>query len=146
MATIRADERTTGLGKLLVLGLASVLVLGIVVINNASHATRKHTEAPVLRHAHENNLCWKQEAYLSPQRGTLLVLCKMDTNLWGGIVWKVLERRHGTTVVMDEADIYECTAFAADRSYWDRVIARDGYVTIWDCPRWLSKLSWIIWP
>ena len=139
-------EQASGASKLAVFGLAGLMILGVVIANNIEHATKKHAEAPVLRRAHESNLCHKQEAYLSLQRGTLLVLCKMDTDLWGGIVWKVLEVRHGKTVLMDEQDMYECTAFASNRAYWDRVIERDGYVSVWGHPRWLKSLAWIIWP
>ena len=42
-------------------------------------------------------------------------------------------------------DLYECTVFAADRSYWDRVVARDGYVKAADT-KWYNPLRWLIFP
>ena len=134
-----------GLGPVLVIGMAVLAVWGVVISNNTEHATKKHAHAPTLRRVHEDGLCRRQEAYVSPQRGTLLVLCQMDVNVWGGIVWRVLEIRHGEQVLMRKADMYEATAFASDRAYWEGVIARDGYVKAHDT-RWYKPLRWIIHP
>jgi len=137
-------ETTAERSKLWLLVLLAVL--GAVIVNNVEHATKKHAHARTLRHAHEEGLCRAQEAYVSLRRGTLLVLCEMDPDLWGGLVWKVIETRHGERVLMDEGDMYECTCFAAERAYWERVIRRDGYVPVWDRPRWVKRLNWLIWP
>jgi len=140
-------ERKEGGGGALLLVLVLVIggVMFTLIANNAEHATKKHAHAPTLREAHEEGLCRRQEAYVSLQRGTLLVLCKMDANLWGGIVWKVLEYRNGQHMLMDRGQMYECTAFAADRAYWHKVIARDGYVKAHDT-QWYNPLQWLIHP
>jgi len=146
MSSVTVAERGGGLGfsKLLVLGLL-VFTCYAVISNGTRHATRTHTEAPTLRFQHENGLCQQKEAYVSLRRGTLLVLCQTQDGQWGGIVWKVLEFRNENTQLMAQGDMYECTAFVSSRSYWDRVIARDGYVKAGDT-QWYGSLLWLIWP
>ena len=119
-------------------------------INNHDHANERHIEAPAIRRMHRKGLCHETEAYVSTRRGTLLVLCKLDDKPhhaaeWGGLIWRVLEYRHGKHVLLGDETMYECTVLAHDRAYWDRVIVRDGYVKAADT-RWFSALGWLIAP
>lgn len=133
-----------------VTGFAALRSMPLQKIANQQHANSKHARAPTIRRAHRKGLCHRLEAYVSGQRGTLLVLCKMEEGSdaevpWGGLVWRVLEKREGALALLGPDELYECTVFAADRSYWNRVIARDGYVKAADT-RWYKPLSWLIFP
>jgi hypothetical protein len=59
--------------------------------------------------------------------------------------WRVLEFRLGQHVLLSDDTIYECTVLAHDRTYWDRVIFRDGYVKAHDT-KWYKPLRWLIAP
>jgi len=131
-------------------GLAMVKVVAIDQVANGVHADSKHVEAPLIRKRHQAGLCHERKAYVSARRGTLLVLCKMDdrpTQLatWGGLVWRVLEYRHGSTTLLSPDDLYECTVYAGDWQYWQRVVQRDGYIKAHDT-EWYGPLSWLISP
>jgi len=150
----RTAGQRSGVGVLVVLfctvAMAIVAVMPLENIANTEHADSKHVTAPMIRSKHQRGLCHQTEAYISPQRGTLLILCKMDRKprdvaTWGGILWRVLELRHGELTLLGDNELYECTAYAYDRAYWDRVIVRDGYVKAHDT-RWYKPLEWLISP
>lgn len=148
-------QRGSGLGALAFLFFAVAAAAGLYAIMplekvaNTDTVDEKHAEAPLIRKLHQRGLCHKTEAWISTQRGTLLVLCKMDKEpryaaTWGGLIWRVLEMRNGSLSLLGK-DTYECTVFAHGREYWDRVIARDGYVQVHDT-RWFGPLQWLIDP
>jgi len=102
-----------------------VLVVGVLLVaRNVAHANAKHAEAEAIRAAYLNGLCVAAEAWFSPTRGTVLVLCQLDAVNWGGMVFRFTEN-NGQTLLGENA--YEATCFAADRAYWERVRVRDGY-------------------
>lgn len=108
------------------LALAGVVVLAgmLLIVRNVSHANAKHAEAEAIRTSFRNGLCVSTDAWYSPTRGTVLVLCQLDAVNWGGMVFRFTEN-NGQTFL--GADAYEATCFAADRTYWERVRVRDGY-------------------
>lgn len=154
---MEATREGSGVGLLLAfmtlfaaaaVGLAAVIPLEKVA--NHEHADERHVEAPVIRQRHQRGLCHETEAYVSVRRGTLLVLCKLEdkpkrTALWGGILWRVLESRHGKTTLLGLDDLYECTAYAQDWPSWEHVIARDAYAKAHDT-KWYQPLQWLIDP
>jgi len=151
-----AQTRGNGLARLMLLMMffavagTAVFVMPLEKINNTEHANERHIEAPLVRKRHKNGLCHETEAYISPRRGTLLVLCKMEKKprhaaIWGGLIWRVLEMRLGELVLLGDSEMYECTVIAHDRAYWDRVIVRDGYIKAHDT-RWYEPLRWLISP
>lgn len=125
-------ERTakcTGLIFLLMAGVCVFLLLGV---RNESHANAKHFEAPAIRDSYRDGMCDGVEMWFSPVRGTILVLCGIpDSKTWGGLVFRVTEN-NGTQWLGEDA--YECSVFAAERSYWRKVIKRDKYFPMFNYP------------
>ena len=111
---------------LALLGLAAVVVVAglALAVRNAPHANSKHAEAEAIRTAYRNSTCYATEAWYSPTRGTVLVLCQLDAVQWGGMVFRFTEN-NGQRLL--GGDAYEATCFAAERAYWENVLVRDGY-------------------
>jgi hypothetical protein len=100
----------------------------LFLVRNQSHADSKHVAAQTVRAAYREQTCEGTEVYYSIVRGTILVLCGIpDSRKTGGIIFRVTENQ-GTRWLGEDA--YECSAFVAERSYWNRVILRDGYVLL----------------
>ena len=125
-AAVMAQRR----GNPAALAIAGVAVMAAVllIVRNVAHADSKHREAELVRETYKTGQCVAVEAYFSPTRGTVLVLCQMPSGgLVGGMVFRFAE--NGGARLLG-ADAYEATCFVADRAYWRRVIIRDGYWTI----------------
>lgn len=123
MAAIALPRRR---GNPLVMAAVSVVLLAgvLLVVRNASHANTKHAEAETVRSAYRDGLCVSTEAWYSPTRGSVLVLCQLDAVMYGGMIFRFTEN-NGQRFLGNDA--YEATVFAADRAYWERVRVRDGY-------------------
>lgn len=119
------------LGSLMI-GFVLILAAVVLIISNQSHANSKHIEAPRVRAAYKNGICEGTEIWFSPKRGTILVLCGIpETKEWGGLIFRVTEN-NGANWLGEDA--YECSVFISRRSYWTRVISRDGYVPLANFP------------
>ena len=109
----------------LVAAAAIVALLGIAfVFRNQEHVDTKHASAALVRDAHRRGTCVAIEAYFSPPRGTVLVLCELDAERTGGMVFR-FTANNGTEFLGGEAR--EATCYVRARSYWNNVIIRDGY-------------------
>jgi hypothetical protein len=138
-------------------GVAALNAMPLDRIANQTHANEKHASAPVIRRFHRDGLCRDVKALVSRRRGTLLVACKMDDKpkrqaAWGLLIWRVLEKRNGSVALLDPQDVYECTVFAADWGYVEKIAdpdgltgGRDGYVKVADT-EWFGPLRWLVYP
>lgn len=111
------------------LGLALIVAMFAVVfiyVLNQEHANVKHSEAVTIRTNIRTHFCLAERFYYSPIRGTVLVLCQIDTVNWGGIPIRFTED-YGKKYLGE--DTYECTAFIGSWKYWDGVIKRDKYLS-----------------
>jgi len=121
-----------GLGIILVIGLAVLVMLPMAWGVPNSKKDAMHIEAVHIRTTYRNDLCEGTEMYFSPKMGTLLILCGIPrTDKWGGIIWRVTEN-NGQIVLGEE--MYEVTVFGAERRYWNNVIKRDLYAPLFISP------------
>lgn len=122
---------------LLILGMFALVIVGEWQSHNMEHADSKHASAPLVRSAVQSSGPDKCEVWYAPIRGTALILVSMGDNRWGGVIWRVADSNNRPIC----EDSYECSAFARDRSYWSRVIMRDGYVPIAAYPNIFEALA-----
>lgn len=128
--------------------LFAALIVGVVCMLNTAHANRRHDEAPALRAVFRQSP-QGSEVYYSPTRGTILALFSIESvdsspNKMGGIIWRVTENRGNGTVWLAE-EAYECSAFIAERQYWNRVVKRDGYFPLVSYPNIQAAYwNWIL--
>ena len=118
------------------LSAAALLVLNNFnfLIRNQEHANERHQESIMVRKTYNDGICEGSEVYYSPVLGTVLVLCGIpNSNLWGGMPFRITENRSEGRVFLDD-QCYECTAFVAQRKYWDNVIKKRGYIPIYLAP------------
>lgn len=84
------------------------------------HALEKHLEeawnGPMALEALRNGACADRQSYWSDARASLLVLCRLRGNLWGGAIFR--RGPKGWLLI---------TAYAAHRERWDHIIQRDQY-------------------
>ena len=134
----QASVRATGV--LFLLG--AMIVLVVLLMSNAQHAlVREHSEAPAIRAAFVEREPNAVEFYYSLGRGTVLALFSTEDGQWAGLVHRVTENQ-GAVWLADEG--YECTAFVAERAYWDRVLKRDRYVPLVAYPSIMELyFSWV---
>ncbi|MFA5166608.1 MAG: hypothetical protein WC449_04985 [Candidatus Paceibacterota bacterium] len=111
------------------LGMAIIIAMIAVTfayVLNQEHANTKHNEAVMIRTNIKNKVCLVERLYYSPVRGTVLVLCQIDSVNWGGLPIRFTED-YGKKFL--GKDTYECTAFIGSWKYWDNVIRRDTYLS-----------------
>ena len=116
----RAKSRSLVVYVVLVILLAVPLSAGVVLLKNEGHANEYHDTAQSVR----DKVSKKCEIWYSANRGTTLELCDMGGNQMGG---RIVRLATSTGELYGEKS-YECTAFAAKKSYWRHVITRDGYM------------------
>lgn len=126
--------RTNNSGLVLII-IAAFLVCGMLWLRNGQHADANHREAPSLRsvindqagagNAHQRGL----SLYFSESHGSLLILLHSGDGKAGGWVIKITEVTPAGIVPLG-ARMYERTCFLSHESYWNWVIARDGYVLL----------------
>lgn len=116
------------MNPMVLLGMALIvatMAIFFAYVLNQEHANIKHSEAVTIRVNIKNRVCLAERFYYSPIRGTVLVLCQVDSVNWGGLPIRFTED-YGKKFL--GKDTYECTAFIGSWKYWDGVIKRDKYL------------------
>lgn len=128
MAAYPYDDDPGGLFIVFLLGLLGIAVIAGLLCLGAAHADVRHPEAPAIRSKISEGLCSAKHAYFAPPSGRVLFLCQLEDNprLWGG--WIIYVTQDNGSELLDP--IHEATCFVSRKSYWDRMIVRDGYIPI----------------
>lgn len=123
--------------------LVAMLAVFMAYVLNQEHANIKHgNEAIITRAKIRDRLCLDEKFYFNPVRGTFLVLCNIENDLWGGVPIRFTED-NGCKLIGDNA--YECTVFIERWKHWQRVLTRDGYINpqdFWDINVWNTFIRW----
>lgn len=134
------------MNPMMYLGMALVFLMMAVLfvyVLNQEHANIKHgDQAIVTRQRIRDRLCLDEKFYFSPVRGTFLVLCNIENDLWGGLPIRFTED-NGCKLIGDNA--YECTVYIQKWHRWKTVLTRDGYVNpeeFWDVNVWIMFKQW----
>lgn len=127
-------------GFVLIVALFSIL---FAMVRNQEHANIKHGDhAIITRQRIRDRLCLDEKFYFSPVRGTFLVLCNIEADLWGGLPIRFTED-NGCKLIGDRT--YECTVYIQKWSRWQTVLTRDGYINpedFWDVNVWRMFKNW----